>query len=38
MMPERSIPSIRVRTDEFAFAFAGGPWRLALLPDVTGDS
>ncbi|MCW2934676.1 MAG: hypothetical protein JWM19_5638, partial [Actinomycetia bacterium] len=38
IVPERSIPSIKVRTDGFAFAVAGGALRLTLLPDVTGDS
>jgi hypothetical protein len=29
---------MRVRTDVFASTFAGGAFRLALLPVVTGDS
>jgi hypothetical protein len=38
MRPLRSIPRIRVRTDVFASTFAGGAFRLTLLPVVTGDS
>jgi hypothetical protein len=36
--PPRSIPRIRVRTDVFASTFAGGAFRLTLLPVVTGVS
>jgi len=37
-MPVRSMPRMRVRTDELTLTFTGGAFRLILLPVATGDS